>query len=1504
MQSLEQKKHGLPGTCLIGVDGSTGTRGKNIYIGHINDFFDMIDIHISNEVKLGIHTTSINDKSYIDNIIIPTLKKDIQNTSSIEEGQEIWLTENDASLLAQITNKYYTAGRLEAGSDNITYYYDVDNNAYLIQIALSNYAYADASNKINPSTGAVINKDFPYTSIENYATENYLLLDMFQHELDPGAGLYILGDNESLYMQTPMNTKEIDRLEININDYLTALDSSLEPITGAAYPAAIKEVLNINNSSVYTDIYNITNTSVNLNNSQHPVDNTYITQIIGLDTSEYQSHTMTMVGDGVLFTDGDSKEHYSLTIDTLYDNNGLKSFDDIWNDVSAQYPWSAPEANTSTYVNLYNQSASDSSAIIWTTDDTQLYRQVPLYLKSDFIPGDTIYYTLQTMDNDNPATITYKIVLTEEMLAQQITPTMLIQNSQFVNPLDIKYFEEQNGRTVTHLHGSVIDASIDASDPSTDSSIFIYNALNNILTANSDPALLIVSDWEVSTENVLNKTTLELNVNINDPSAAIIANASFVNDNNGQCIKASNLKLSSFYIKNTYPVENLEKNSVINENIKLYDIYTQNHYIKPVDDIDLYVLNDEPFFCYNLKSSDYFVTDSSDNIYGYEVYDVANSQMVSHEFTNDTSLMMSIHIDPEINDTRTINYDILVYATSQYGLKHYSPVARFSLDIEDGNYKSFGITLPEIQSLYVNESDDIIYNIPALSFNETSTALSGSIEYDIQTISILSTPTVNVPGISTKITGDTITIDVSSNFPDVDSKTLDDYMITKWDGSEQTPDAPLFMDLLTLYQFPSSNPRSSLIKVQYKKNLSEDPAIQKWSEPMWSSFYVTQPGFTDYRKLPEVKLNLHTEFNELQDINQKVAANKFVTYLDVQIPDFYTSWCRYNDKAKLSVRIKNVPYDQNWVNKYNSTLTSRAMIKMVPDEDMDYLGLQDIAFMNYVKFNMECENAIVDPDDVDVSYGLTGDNDTPIWLDKTHVELLKNINELNTGFLGDITIDLKDLAGVDVENQTFRFKIEFEMGNPVLANLFLQFYVQEIKVAYDYDNEHTYTFTAHAPADIKGFIEIFNEQSSKNMSLYTWNNVTRRLTLTMQSNALDVTFHPISVTAAPLSEEKRIGNVTGAGVLSGSTEQIKHEIRRWGADILNQLAKVTQTDIINGKLYDWGNSIPKYAYFQDNVQKITVTPHTTTIDNGSNVSKDTFLSIVYSSNVLPVRRYDNQDTFRYNNKTYAAARYSQFENRKPLFYKDELSLLIRDDKLYNSINIWNFEMSEYMKSNTIRSTANIFDGVVNSCGNGYVYLPNAIDEGQYGSNKATQDIMYKYTIGQFNTDGIFSLKDVKAIGNAEIIDKFAEDIQLTSTTPATPLDRNLFRTLLYNLRWECPILVDNQLTAYMIVSDADVNMAEQPEQPDPLSYQEMYMHTLNNSLSYSLDNNIISAFKLYELSPRIIYNYKADVYGCFMLRRPSIGEDNDRMDNELNTTYKMSRYYMDGEPEVLEPPYD
>lgn len=193
------------------------------------------------------------------------------------------------------------------------------------------------------------------------------------------------------------------------------------------------------------------------------------------------------------------------------------------------------------------------------------------------------------------------------------------------------------------------------------------------------------------------------------------------------------------------------------------------------------MLNNEPFFCYNLKSSDYFVTDSSDNIYGYEVYDVTNSQMVSHEFTNDTSLMMSIHIDPEINDTRTINYDILVYATSQYGLKHYSPVARFSLDIEDGNYKSFGITLPEIQSLYVNDSDDIIYNIPALSFNEAS-ALSGSLEYDVQNISILNTPTVNVPGISTEISGDTITIDVSSNFPDVDSKTLDDYMITKCDN--------------------------------------------------------------------------------------------------------------------------------------------------------------------------------------------------------------------------------------------------------------------------------------------------------------------------------------------------------------------------------------------------------------------------------------------------------------------------------------------------------------------------------------------------------------------------------------------------------------------------------------------------------------------------------------------------------------------------------------------------
>ena len=308
-----------------------------------------------------------------------------------------------------------------------------------------------------------------------------------------------------------------------------------------------------------------------------------------------------------------------------------------------------------------------------------------------------------------------------------------------------------------------------------------------------------------------------------------------------------------------------------------------------------------------------------------------------------------------------------------------------------------------------------------------------------------------------------------------------------------------------------------------------------------------------------------------------------------------------------------------------------------------------------------------------------------------------------------------------------------------------------------------------------------------------------------------------------------------------------------------------------------------------------------------------YLSMAYHSVIMQPKIRNNQYTFFYNDKEYPRIKYDQKLNNLPVFAYDEQSIELRDDKLINSMDKWNDWYVENYQTND-----KTYQGVLSLYGNGYTQIQesdveniifttnktNTITIESSGSNKKVT--INKETSGEYNAviskttqakdDSILSIDKVKSL-NDEYINTYSEtnEINVNPMKQDQPNKGEYFRGFLYDINWEFPYYDNHNIIPYRIVTPFDNllnNIAVNGEiQGDASIYQSYYDELIEKNKSEKLyGTRMIPYTLLYNIYPRVAYNYDNNKINVFMLRRPSVGVDTDIIDGStFNEKYEFNR---------------
>lgn len=785
--------------------------------------------------------------------------------------------------------------------------------------------------------------------------------------------------------------------------------------------------------------------------------------------------------------------------------------------------------------------------------------------------------------------------------------------------------------------------------------------------------------------------------------------------------------------------------------------------------------------------------------------------------------------------------------------------------------------------------------------------------------------------------------------------TINEYMVSLGDvvvdDMIKEDEAPLFQLLKLGKRMPATNDRYVLVSVEY--TLDDSSTIQV------ENYNILQPGFKDKRDIPNVSINIHTDMERISKYNtleNGVLCNQFVTYMDINIDNFKSSWGQYidnNTSIYMDLEIANINSDLDWSSKYTiqNATTTRNTIKIIPDENATYTSNYGPAFTtnpinNYVALNAEfvnsSDNSIINVQDVgnlsiqhqiklqstrNVAFQkdyqpivLTtenGYNKQYILCDSSVMNaaslpayIYKGINDVITISMNNITPQMLH------DSSTYRIKLEYEMGNPLISSLYFRFAVKKVVIHYDTmlpDETGTLqsvkkTFTCQIP-------EVKNTGTYGYIYSYTSNNVEQYRYI---SNTLDVMINPLTYSVCPSDIDDKLTNMQGTVMKTGAPQKISKKLSFYSPKVYDIKTLMTKDpDTIRTHLtYDWSAFKLKTSYLQDNIKNINIDYvdynnvkyddiHKFILNNSDPVlsapaqssdvvAGEKYLNIVYHSNIMNPKLRDGEYTFFYNEEELERDRYNQINNNCPVFVKDTASLSVRDTKLVDSMDVWNFEYLNGVKKNLNKT----FVGNINKYGNGYQYLDDSIDVSQYDEKK------------------YLSLDQTKKLNDVYIYNSSA--YQPISHNPANdfePESDGYFRSMLYDIDWTYPYYVDNRVIPYQIVSDFDYLIKYlirwNNENPDQQYYLEQQYIDKNNKLvnkygESGAGENMIPYTLLFDLTPRIAYNTDNDSINVLMLRRPTIGSDNDTK-KDFEKSYILNKRCFDigdGEIQKLKIPYN
>lgn len=558
------------------------------------------------------------------------------------------------------------------------------------------------------------------------------------------------------------------------------------------------------------------------------------------------------------------------------------------------------------------------------------------------------------------------------------------------------------------------------------------------------------------------------------------------------------------------------------------------------------------------------------------------------------------------------------------------------------------------------------------------------------------------------------------------------------------------------------------------------------------------------------------------------------------------------------------------------------------------------------------------------------------------------------GMLHDMTININNITIADAESGTLRLAVDFEMGNPVPAQVDLQFYVHSMKINVKHHDEEntvtTFSLNSYQPKSLLNKAVIGENSLDNGVREYRYS-----------SNTLKITCNAISMTAAPVSEETdNTLQIVGLVKMKGSEMPLKL-YTGWYNKALYSSSPVLNKNLTKFRHYmqfntKWNQFNLKSSYFQDNVQNINITPiHPSTFSEdimGKELAysllsetmlekpeyqelNNTYLNVMCDAeNHFNPKNREDIETFIYNEQDFLAEQYNQVKNNCPAFISATGNIPVRSEQEFNSIDVWNFEYKAYGHDS---KNTQVFPGKNNPYGNGYMFLPEDIDSGQYSDSSESiieesvdydnPDVEYTYeevsaSTYEDDTDDILGLKELKESQNKSCVNKSSlNNMQHVMVSPNFP--EYLYRSFVYDLAWEYPWKSDTQIKHMPLVSAFDfmlyyiykkTNEATIGEKEYELSNR--YRNHLSALTEYAYGDKIDSDADLYDpitsrelnimpytycynVQPRIAYNYEKDTYNVMMLRRPTIGYDTDDIIGIENYMVQQSYLPRDNE-EILQ----
>ena len=689
----------------------------------------------------------------------------------------------------------------------------------------------------------------------------------------------------------------------------------------------------------------------------------------------------------------------------------------------------------------------------------------------------------------------------------------------------------------------------------------------------------------------------------------------------------------------------------------------------------------------------------------------------------------------------------------------------------------------------------------------------------------------------------TIHFSVGSNLPNIGEVKNTAAEYNAYPGETMQNGGCRLFNMLLEGDVPETSPRSVVFSVMYKTE--EGTSVSSYNK-------VIQPGYTDNRLMPKVSLDMDNTLIGLEKSNRSsngVLCNQFQFFVDVNVSDFTReAWGSYldEDNILLDIDIKNTPKDYEFIDKYTIQNAEDMYTMHINTNDT---STADFNSSNYVRIKTYLvSNDVYSPEDATMSeldaastvrsgfsvsdtMTMKGTSVVPvvedtngfIWLGTTEKQCMTT-DTRGSGLNDEIQISMHGIKFSDLSGgKKFRFRVVVEYGNPLFSRLFFRFYVSSMQVRYGTNR----------------FIVGGLETSSTTGTLSTKKFM-------FATETLNAFVCPVSMTAVPratLDAKSTIPVTLGYG-------------KYIPKDLDTDITRAERNRRYVNQDMDWFDFMTLNRFFQDNVSSFSVSPISLETMSGVVSSKSPFV-IKSGRNSL----YSEKDLLGYlalwyntsgmtsmsrdmevlewpvaSGNELNALRYSQYTNNAPIFTKQQLVSQVRDVRHENSVNFWN---SVYQ--DTDETADGLFGGVLSTYGNGYMFLSS------------------EYADTDTGTRDIYSLGDTMSLGDADVLAKYSDYDTTSFNEPdeyraAQPQDGKWYQSLLWIAAWQWPKYYTDSSSHTPLIDAYDIV---------PSGW---YLNNSSMRVPYDMT---------YSIYPRCAYDYERNNVVVFMLRCPSVLDENN-----------------------------